>query len=136
VADEPGVEPHAIGGVEPYALVDDAEAGRCDGLRARQAWEHGHIDEALLQRHQRGEADHHRASHAVGQRLQPSRHIFTRRRRHDFRRGDGRRLRLWCRPRRRDAVRLGSNPLLNRPNTQKETSSTTPWWMTEGKVGW
>jgi hypothetical protein len=101
VADEPGVEPHAVGSAEPDVLVDEPEAGRRDGVRARQAREHGHVDEALLESHQRREAHHRHASPAVGQRLQPSRHISTRCRRRDARRGDGRGLRLWCRARRR-----------------------------------
>jgi len=53
VADEPGVEAHAVHGAEPDILVDEAEAGGGDGVRARQAREHGHVDEALLQRNQR-----------------------------------------------------------------------------------
>lgn len=94
VADEPGVEPHAVGGTEPDVLVGEAEAGRRDGVRSRQAREHGHVDEPLLQRHERREADHRHAPRAVGQRLQPPRHIPCRRR--DARRGEGRRLPLSC----------------------------------------
>jgi len=75
VADEPGVEPHAVGGAEPDVLVGEAEARGRDGVRARQAREHGHVDEALLQRHQRRQADHRHAPRSVRQRLQPPRHL-------------------------------------------------------------
>ena len=75
VADEPGVEPHAVGGAEPDVLVGEAEARGRDGVRARQAREHGHVDEALLQRHQRRQAGHRHAPRAVRQRLEPPRHL-------------------------------------------------------------
>lgn len=73
------MEPHAVGGAEPYVLVREAEARRRDGVRARQAREHGHVDEALLQRHERRQAGHRHAPRAVRQRLQPPRHLSRRR---------------------------------------------------------
>lgn len=79
MGDEPGVEPDAVGGAEPDVLVREAEARRRDGVRARQAREHGHVDEALLQRHQRRQAGHRHAPCAVRQRLQPARHLSRRR---------------------------------------------------------
>jgi hypothetical protein len=61
VTDEPGVEPHAISRAEPDVLVGELKAGRRDRVRARQAREHGHVDEALLKPHQCREADRRHA---------------------------------------------------------------------------
>lgn len=81
VADEPGVEADAVGGAEPDVLVDEAEAVGGDGVRPRDPREHGHVDEALLQRHERREPNHRHAPRAVAQCLQPAHHPRPRRRR-------------------------------------------------------
>lgn len=78
MAEEPGVEAHAVGGAEPDVLVDEAEARGLDGVSAREAREHGHVDEALLQRHQRRQAHHRHAPCAVHQRLEPPHHLRRR----------------------------------------------------------
>lgn len=72
--DEPRVKPDAIRRAEPDILVSEPEPLRSNCVGARQAGQHGHVNELLLERHQRRHPHHGDASGAVSQRLQPSRH--------------------------------------------------------------
>jgi hypothetical protein len=74
VLDEPRVEPDTVRRAQPHILVGKPEPLRSDGVRARQAGQHGHVDDLLLERHQRRQPHHGDAPGAVRKRLQPSRH--------------------------------------------------------------